>query len=591
MHLLSRLGLFSSLKGMRRTDVLAGVTLAAMAIPEALGYSTLAGMPPVTGLYCMLVPVVVYVVVASSRQLVIGPDSSTAPLVLAAVAPLAAMGSAHFAALAATLSLLVAGILILLFVSRLGVIADFLSRPVLMGFLAGIGITVIVSQLHEFLGLPRVSGSVPTRLIDIAQHIGEVNLADLGIGLLTLSIIIVLERFAPRLPAQLLAVALAVILVAAFDLGAHGVALVGPVTSGLPTFSFPDVGWGEVGRLLVPSLAIVVLIVAQTVATAEDFAFRRDYDVQPARDILGLGLANAAAAFSGTYCVNGSGTKTAVADSAGGRSQLVSLVSVVVVLLVLLWGTGLIALLPNAAIAAVVVMAATRLIDIRGSRDVVMVRPYEFAVAAIGAAGVIFLSITWGFVIAVVLSVADRLRIAHAPNDAVIGEVSEQGWHDVRKRPTAMSPRGMVAYRFSSSLYFPNARRFHERVIELVTSARIRPRWFVLDASAVSDIDYTAAKEMAAAVDDLRQRDVVFAVAEVTDDLRALMDRYGLVKKIGPGHIFETLDLAAEAYARACGAPVEPGAGAVGRDAGTPGDSASDPKADGPGTGAPGDSG
>jgi len=551
---LDRLGLLSSLKGMRRGDIVAGITLAAMAIPEALGYSTLAGMPPVTGLYCMLAPVVVYVLVASSRQLVIGPDSSTAPLVLAAVSPLAAMGSARFAALAATMSLLVAGILVLLFIVRLGVIADFLSRPVLMGFLAGIGVSVVVSQLHEFLGLERTSGNVVERVTNAVQQMDRTNLLDLGIGTLALAIILLVEHFWPRLPRQLMAVTLAVILVVAFDLSDHGVSLVGTVQAGLPSFSLPDVGWGEVGQLLTPSIAVVVLIVAQTVATAEDFAFRRNYRVRPSREILGLGLANAAAAFSGTYCVNGSGTKTAVADEAGGRSQLVSLVSVVVAVAALLWGTGLIALLPNAAVAAVVVVAATKLIHVRAARAVLRTRPYEFGVAILGAAGVIFLSITWGFVIAVVLSIFDRLRIAHAPSDAVIGEVVAHGWHDVRKRPGAAAPRGMLAYRISSSLYFPNARRFHERVIELVDEARVTPRWFVLDASAVSDIDYTAAQEMAAAVEDLKARNVVFAVAEVTDDLRTLLTRFGLLDRIGADHIFDTMDLAAEAYVRRCGA-------------------------------------
>jgi high affinity sulfate transporter 1 len=549
MSTVRRLGLLTSFGGMRRADALAGVTLAAVAIPEALGYSILAGMPPVTGLYCMLLPVVVFVVFASSRQLVVGPDSSTAPIVLAAIAPLAAQGSEHFAELAATLSLLVAGLLVVLFLARLGVIADFLSRPVLMGFLAGIGIAVIVSQIHEFLGLPRVSGNVVARITDAAQNISQTNLLDLGIGLLSLAIIILLERFARRLPGPLIAVAVAVLLVVAFDLGDHGVALVGEVEAGLPSFALPDVGWGEVGRLVTPALAIVVLCVAQTVATGEDFAFRRGYGIRPSRDILGLGLANAAAAFTGTYVVNGSGTKTAVADGAGGRSQLVSLVSVVVVILVLLWGAGLIALLPSAAVAAVVAVAGSKLINVRGARELIRVRPYEFGVSLIGAAGVVFLSITWGFVIAVVLSIADRLRIAHAPSDAVIGEIAGGGWHDIHKRPSAMSPRGFLAYRISSSLYFPNARRIHERAVELVDGALVRPRWFVLDASAVSDIDYTAAKSMLALIDELDQRGVTFAMAEVTDDLRTLMSRYGLLQKIGADHVFDTMDLAAEAYA------------------------------------------
>jgi sulfate permease, SulP family len=196
-----------------------------------------------------------------------------------------------------------------------------------------------------------------------------------------------------------------------------------------------------------------------------------------------------------------------------------------------------------------VMVAGSKLIHVRAARDLVRVRPYEFAVATIGALGVIFLSITWGFVIAVVLSVADRLRIAHAPSDAVIGEVSGAGWHDVRKRPSAMSPRGFMAYRISSSLYFPNARRVHERVIGLVDGARIRPRWFVLDASAVADIDFTAAKSLLTLADELDERGVRFVMAEVTDDLRALMTRYGLMQRIGADHVFDTMDQAAEAYA------------------------------------------
>ncbi len=550
MHALRTLGIGSALRGGGRADIVAGVTLAAMAIPEALGYSLLAGMPPVTGLWCMLVPVVVYALVASSRQLVIGPDSATAPLVLAAVLPLAALGTPRYAALVALLSLLVGLMLLVVYVARLGVLADFLSRPVLTGFLAGIGVAVVVSQLPALLGVETTARTTIPLLVDLVRGLDDIVWPSLALGALTIAVIVAFERYLPRWPGQLVAVILAVLLALALDLRARGVVTLGAVDTGLPDFMLPLAGWRELGPLLVPAFAIVVIVIAQTVATAESYAFRRRYRVSPARDILGLGLANAAAGFSGTYCVNGSATKTAVADAAGGRSQVVSLVMVVAVVAVLLAGTGVIALLPSTAIAAVVIVAGWRLVDVAGLRSVLRVRPWEFAVALIGAAGVVLLSITYGFLIAVALSIIDRMRIAHVPSDAILGEVSESGWHDVTKRRGALAPRGMMAYRFSSSLYFPNATRFHERVLQMVDDARTTPRWFVLDASAVSDVDYTAGQTLLAVADELQQRGVVFAVAEVTDDLRELLARYGLVEKIGAEHVFDTLDLAAEAYVR-----------------------------------------
>jgi len=549
MRTLQKLGVGAGLQGARRADIVAGVTLAAMAIPEALGYSILAGMPPITGLYCMLLPVLVYAVVGSSRQLIIGPDSATAPLVFAAVVPMAALGSARYAEHVATLSLLVGILLLIVFVARLGVLADFLSRPAMMGFLAGIGVTVIISQLPPLLGSTTTADTSRTRLLEVLGELDRTHWPTLVLGLATIAVIVLVERLWPRLPAQLIGVALAVAAVFAFGLEGRGVPLLGDVAGGLPRFAVPSFDPAEWGRLLGPAAAIVVLVIAQTVATGQSFAFRRRYPITPARDILGLGLANVAAAFSGTYCVNGSATKTAVADSAGGRSQVVSLVSVVAVVIVLLVGTGLIARLPDVAVAAVVIVAAARLIDVRGFAGVLRVRPWEFVVALAGALGVVFLSITWGFAIAVGLSIIDRLRIAYRPSDAVIGETSDGGWHDVTKRRGALAPRGLLAYRFSSSLYFPNAGRFRERVIELVDGALTPPRWFVLDASAIADVDYTAGRMLIEVADDLRTRGVTFAIAEVTDELRSLLTRHGLTARIGSEHLYDTMALASEAYA------------------------------------------
>ena len=535
------------LAGARPLDLLAGLTLAAMAIPEALGYSLLAGMPPVTGLYCMLLPVAAYVLLASSRQIVVGPDSSTAPIVFAALLPFAAAGSPRFVAMAATLSIIVGVILLVVWIARLSVLADFLSRPVLAGFLAGIGVTVVVSQLPDLLGITVTSHRSLFKIWEIITGLGSADAWTATIGVLSIAVIVLLHRFAHRWPAQLSAVVLAALLVWVAHLQQHGVATVGAIPHGLPSLGFPTTGWADIGRLLGPAFAIVVLIVAQTVATGQSYAFKRSYRFMPGREIAALTLANLAAGFSGTYVVNASATKTDVVDSAGGRSQLASLLSIVVVVAILLVGGGLIAVLPVTAVAAVVIVAGTHLIDVRMLRDVLRARPTEFIAAVIGGLAVVCLSITWGFGILVVLSIADRLRIARRPSDSAISLVPGRGWHERASSPDGILPPGFIAYRFSSSLYFPNAAHFRERVIELV-EAEEQPRWLVVDASAIVHIDYTGGLTLLDVCRELGALGVQLVLADLTADQRRQLRILGVEDCLGKEHFYDTLEQAVRAY-------------------------------------------
>lgn len=555
-HLDSGVSLFSrkaaawmppGLAGARPLDLLAGITLAAMAIPEALGYSSLAGMPAVTGLYCMLLPVAAYVLLASSHQIVVGPDSSTAPIVLAALLPFAATGSPRFVAMAATLSFLVGLMLLVVWAARLSVLADFLSRPVLAGFLAGIGVTVVVSQIPDLLGITVTSHRALFKIGQIVVGLGSAHAWTATIGVASVAAIVLLHRYARRLPAQLIAVVLAALVVWAAGLARHGVHTVGAIPKGLPSLGFPTTGWGDVGSLLGPAFAIVVLIVAQTVATGESYGVKRRYRFMPGREVAALTLANLAAGFSGTYCVNASATKTDVVDSAGGRSQIASLVSIVVVVAILLAGGGLIAVLPTTAVAAVVIVAGAHLIDVAMLRDVLRARPTEFIAAVIGGLAVVCLSITWGFGILVVLSIADRLRISRRPSDASIALVPGRGWHERATAPDGILPPGFVAYRFSSSLYFPNAAHFRDRVLELV-DAEEDPRWFVVDGSAIVHIDFTGGLTIRDVCHELKLRGVKFVLADVTADQRRQLRVLGLEQCITEERIYDTLEQAVRAY-------------------------------------------
>src|SRR3989440_7245905 len=400
-----------------RADALAGLTLAAIGIPEVLGYAKIAGMPLVTGLYTMLLPMAAFAMLGSSRHLVVAADSATAAILAAALTGLAAVGSERYVRLAGLAALLTAGMLLAARLARLSFLANFLSRTVLIGFLTGVGIQVAAGQLPDMLGVTAAGQATVTKLGNTIRVLPHLHWADVAVSIAVIVVAVVARRINRRIPGLLIAVIIAIIVSWAADLAGHGVAVVGPVPRGLPSLGLPALGWHDAAALLGAAVSMFVVILAQSAATSRAYAGKYGEEFSEATDLVGLGAANAAAAFSGTFVVNGSPTKTQIVDSAGGRTQLSQLTAAAVVLVVLAVLTGPLAYLPVSALAAVVFLIAIDLIDVGGMRRILATRRHEFAVALLTTAAVVVLGVEYGIVLAVIASIIDHLRHSYNPRN------------------------------------------------------------------------------------------------------------------------------------------------------------------------------
>jgi high affinity sulfate transporter 1 len=528
-------------------EALAGLTLAALGIPAVLGYAKIAGMPLVTGLYTMLLPMAVYAVLGSSRHLVVAADSATAVILAAALTGLAAVGSERYVRLAGLAALLTAAMLLAARLARLSFLANFLSRTVLVGFLTGVGIQVAVSQLPDMLGVTAAGGETLPKLVDTIRALPHVNWADVALSIGVIVVVVVARRINRRIPGLLIAVIIAIIVSWAAGLARHGVAVVGPVPRGLPSLGLPALGWHDVRALLGAALSMFVVIMAQSAATSRAYAARYGEPFSEATDLVGLGAANAAAAFSGTFVVNGSPTKTQIADSAGGRSQLSQLTAFAVVLIVLVLLTGPLAYLPDAALAAVVFVIAIELIDLLGMRRILALRKHEFAVALLTMAAVVALGVEYGLVLAIIASIIDHLRHSYRPLNCVLVKSPEGHWQPVPAEPGARTKEGLVAYRFGTSLYYANASRLLEDVAAL-TGHGGPLHWLVIDFAAIGDVDYTASAVLVKVVEHAHQRNVRLVFCSVLGPVRQQLDRYGISDALGQDAYFDTPGQALEAF-------------------------------------------
>jgi high affinity sulfate transporter 1 len=528
-------------------DVVAGFTLAAVSIPVSLGYAKIAGMPVVTGLYTLLLPMAVFAILGSSRHLVVGADSATAAILGAALAGLAVAGSQQYVRLAGLVALLAGGLLLLARLARLGFLANFLSRTVLIGFLTGVGIQVAAGQLPDMLGVTATGKSTPAKLLDIVRALPQVHGADVAVSAGVIVIVLTARWVDRRIPGLLIAVIAAIIVSRAADLAGHGVAVLGPVPRGLPHLGLPALGWHDAAALIGVAASIFVVILAQSAATSRAYAGKYEEAFSQDTDLVGLGAANVAAALSGTFAVNGSPTQTQVADSAGGRSQLTQLTTSAAVLLVLLLLTGPLASLPIAALAAIVFLIAAGLIDVAGMRRILACRRLEFAIALLTTAAVVVLGVEEGIVLAVVASVIDHVRHTYQPFNSVLVKSPAGHWQPAPVLPGARTEQGLVIYRFGTSLYYANASRLLDDVMAL--AAQGSPlRWMVLDCVAIGDVDYTAAAVLTRVIEHLRKRHIRFAVSSVLGPVRGQLDRYGISAVLGPGACYDTPGEALEAF-------------------------------------------
>jgi SulP family sulfate permease len=520
-------------------EAIAGATLAALAVPEVLGYARIAGMPVVTGLYTMLAPMVVFALLCSSRHLVVAADSATAAILAAGLSGLAVSGSPRYVALAGGVALVVAVLLAAARVIRLGFLADFLSRTVLVGFLTGVGVQVALGQLGDLLGVDAGSGSLPEKIVRVAGELPRAHLATVLVAAAVIAVVLLGRVLDRRIPVALLAVVAAIVANAVIGLSRFGVALLGPVPAGLPGVVLPAFAPADLAAMLPVAASTVVVILAQSAATSRAYAARFDEQVDTDDDLAALAGANLAAAVTGTFVVNGSPTKTEMVVGAGGRSQLAQLTSVVLVLVVCLFATGFLGGLPLAALGAVVFLIGVDLVDIAGMRRILAVRRSEFVVAVLTALAVVLLGVEDGIVVAVLVSIIDHLRHSYAPQSSVLAKSAEGHWRSQPVTPGARTAEGLLVYRFGSGLYFANITRLVTDLVTL-TGHGTAVRWVCLDAAAIGDIDYTAATVLAQVVQREQKAGTRVVMSNVMIAVRAELDRYGIAELIGAGGFYDT---------------------------------------------------
>lgn len=536
-------------------DLLAGVTLASMNVPQLLGYARIAGMPLVAGLYTALVAPIAFALFGSSRRLVVAADSGTAAILASSLGHLAAPGSAQYLSLAATTALLTAGMLLLARIFRLGFLADFLSRTVLIGFLTGVGVQVAIGMLGDMVGVPVHARGAVLQAWQIARGVPHLNLPTLALSLAVVLAILAGRRFAPKIPVALGLVVAAIAASRGWNLAALGVATIGPVPGGLPAFGLAFPTWAKTLQLVPIAASCFVVIIAQSAATARALAARYAERTDEDADILGLAAANGAAAVSGAFVVNGSPTQTEMADKAGARSQLAQIAFAGCVLVVLLTLTGPLQDLPRCVLGAIVFTIATGMIDVGSLRSMRRESLGEFQLAVVTAAAVAVIGVEEGVVLAVTLSLLRHVRQSYRPHTAVMQYDKEQGWIAAPATPGRETRPGLILYRFGADLFYANANRFADEIVSLLDGAPSPVRWLVVEADAITNLDYTAARVVLALVRELAGRKVGIAFARVSASLRSDMDRHGVTAAIGPDRLFASRHEALAAVDEAAAAP------------------------------------
>ncbi len=536
-----------------RADVIAGVSLAAVAIPEAMGYSSIAQVPLGAGLYSLIVPAIVFALVGASRLMVVGADSATAALLASGIAGLGVAGlnpsTPEWLAWAGLIALVTGVMLLLAWVLRLGFLGDFLSTAVLAGFLAGVGVLVVTEQVPGLLGIERAHGShVWGKWAFVATHLGDVRWQAVVFGAVTVVALFLVKRFRPQLPMPILVVVGAIALVMLFDLTA--VPTIGDVHAGLPTISFPawTAIWAKAPELLTVSFGCVLVILAQSAATARSFAQSHGDHVDVNRDILGLSAANVSAAFTGSFVVNGSPTKTAVLDQQKGRTQLANVTMALTTLAVVAFASPLLAHLPEAVLAAVVFVVGVELIHLKSFRSIWRIRRIEFGVAVVTTAMVVGFGVLTGIVTAMVLSLLQMIHRQYRPDRFVIG-VGDDGRRQYEPaKPGHQSLPGLIVFRYDADLFYANVGRFSDDVTALVKGAPDPVKWLVLDCSAVSDVDYSAAKAISSLIGFVHSVGARFVLAGVTPELRESLDSARIMSEISADLVFPGVGSAVRAF-------------------------------------------
>jgi sulfate permease, SulP family len=535
-----------------KSDLVAGVTVGAVAVPSSLAMAELAGLPVVFGLYGTFLPLAVYGLLGTSRQHVVGPDSTLAALTGVTVAPIAMVGGevdpARYAALAAALALAMGVMLFLAGALRLGFVADFFGKPVLLGYINGVALIVIASQLGKLFG---ISVGVNDFFAVVWQVLSELSDANgptvlLSAGLLGAAIAV--RRFLPALPPSLAVLAFALVIAKLVELGDHGIAVVGEVEGGLPSFGLPRVGAHDFLDLVLPAAAFSLVAFADLIATVRTFAQKHDYEIDANRELTAIGGANLIGGLTGAFPVSSSNSRSAVNDSTGARSQAAVLVAAAVVGLFLLFAMPLIEPLPTAALGVIIVVAAAGLINVRSIWRLRHVRSAEVALALVALGGVLVFGIVGGVVVAIALSIGVFLYRAARPHDAVLGRVDDvDGYHDIARWEGAETVPGLLVYRFDAAPFFVNAAYLRQRVLALADASE-DVRWLVLNAEAWTYLDATAIEVLTRLHVELEQRGIALCFARLKGRQREIFEETGLTARIGPDRLFPTVRAAVAAF-------------------------------------------
>jgi high affinity sulfate transporter 1 len=540
-------------------DLVAGLVLTALLVPAGMGYAEASGLPPINGLYATMIPLIAYALFGPSRILVLGPDSSLAPLIAVSVVPLAAGDTGQAVALAGTLALLAGLINMAAGLLRFGFITDVLSKPVRYGYMNGIALTVLVGQLPKLFGFSvdaeDLVGEVTGFLKGVAD--GEANAVALGIGLVCLAVILGFKRWLAKVPGVLVAVVGATIVVGALELAdKYDLSVVGPLPQGLPSFALPDLSPSNLATLAGAALGIALVSFADTSVLSRTFAIRGGYKVNPNQEMVALGTANVATAFFQGFPISSSSSRTPVAEQAGAKTQLTGIVGAAAIALMLLFVPDLVQNLPSSALAAVVIAASLSLVEVKGVRKLWHLRGTEFALSIACLLGVAFLGVVEGIFIAVALSLLNFIRRAWRPYDTVLGRVDGlRGYHDVTRYPAARRVPGLVLFRWDAPLFFANADVFGLDVREAASTSPTPARWIVVAAEPVTDVDTTAADVIEGLHDDLAAAGVELHFAEVKDPVKDRLARYGLTDLIGLERFHPTVGTAVDAYVAETGVP------------------------------------
>ena len=529
-------------------DIVAGVSVCIVMIPSVIAYARLMGLPPQHGLYAALLPLLVYPFFGSSRHVIVGPDIAISLLMASAIAPLAGGDPVRAAALVATLALM-SGVLLLLGArAKIGAVADFLSKPVLVGYMTGAALILMASQFSSLFGIPLKNSDFFPRLVELGGKLGQSHGPTLLLGSALLGLLVILRRAAPKFPAALVVCLAAIAASFGLNLERSGVSMVGSFPGGLPGFAFPIAGWRDIHVLLPAAVGIALLTYTEGILLARAFAVKRGYEVRPDQELAGLGLADLSAGFFQGFAVTGSQARTAINDAAGGKTQVASLVAALTLLVFLLFLTPLLERLPTVALAVILIYGGVTLVEFDTMKRIYRHYPKAAGVAALTTLGVLAAGVIPGILIGVVLSLLGLINRISNPPDAVLREVPGEGFHDVGDAFTGRTIPGLIAYRFYAPLLFSNCGHFTERVHQLIAANPTPVRWFLLDAQAITDMDVTASESLHALHQELAKKGIALKIAHANRPLREILQRTGLASEINRKSFFDSVHDCVEAF-------------------------------------------